>query len=211
MKRYFNLLILFLTVIFSLNSCSVLSLALDTASLVGQSALLAHDVNTFVGTHKTAYTFELIDVANDGDISGGKVISSLADANNKALFQDDLIEFSYQYKRNYIVPALKGRTNSFLTINWNDVTMDGTLKLYWKDGGSGMSTISKAGFNEANLYSVYDSVSNTYLTFPIYTSQKKADESGLSGKTFALTFPIIKGDKVISYVATFKISAITVG
>ena len=178
---------------------------------MGNTAILAHDVNTYVGTNNTNYTFELIDVSNDGNVQGGVVIQPVADANNLALFQDDLIEFSYHYKYNCIVPAFKGRTNSYLTINWNDVTMDGTLPLYWKDAKSGMSTISRAGFNEANLYSVYDTLSKTYITFPFYTSQKKADEAGLTGQTFALTFPIIRGNEIISYVATFKIREVTVG
>ena len=88
--------------------------------------------------------------------------------------------------------------------------MEGTQKLLWKDGNSSMSTITKAGFNEANLYVVYDSVSATYRTLPLYTSQKKVDEAKLVGQTFTLTFPIINVDKVITYTATLKITAVNV-
>lgn len=217
MKRYITLVLVILGTAFSVCSCGVASLALhatslalSTASLVGHSALLAHDLHTYVGSHKTAYTFELVDMTNDGDISGGKVINQIADNQYRAEYRDDLLDFTFCYKYNCLVPAFKGCTNSYLTINWNDVVMEGTQKLLWKDGNSSMSTITKAGYNEANLYVVYDTVSATYRTLPLYVSQKKADEANLVGQTFSLTFPIINVDKVITYTATIKIASITV-
>lgn len=75
MKRYISILAIFAGTVLSVSSCGVASLALhatslalSTASLVGHSALLAHDLHTYVGSHKTAYTFELVDMANDGGI-----------------------------------------------------------------------------------------------------------------------------------------------
>ena len=217
MKRIINFLTLSVIIIATVSSCGVASLALhatslalNTASLVGHSALLAHDLHTYVGSHKTAYTFELVDMVNDGGIEGGKVIYPTADTQYRAEFTDELIDFTFCYKYNCFVTAFKGQSNSYLTINWNDVVMEGTQKLLWKDGNSTMSTITKAGFNEANLYVVYDSVSATYRTLPLYTSQKKADEANLVGQTFTLTFPIINVDKVITYTATLKITAVNV-
>lgn len=210
MKRSFTQLTLVILTALSVSSCSIVGLALSTASLVGHSALLAHDLNTYVGSHKTAYTFELVEMTNDGGIGGGKVVYPTADNQYKAEFQDDLVDFTFYYRYNCLVPAFKGRTNTYLTINWNDIVMEGTRKLLWKDGNSSMSTITKAGFNEANLYVIYDSVSATYRTLPLYTSQKKADESGLEGQIFTLSFPIIMTDKVITYTATVKISDIKV-
>lgn len=210
MKRFFTLLTVVSLTVFSVSSCAIASLALSTASLVGHSALLAHDLNTYVGSHKTAYTFELVDMTNDGGIGGGKVLYPTADNQYKAEFKDNLVDFTFYYKYNCLVPAFKGQSNAYLTINWNDIVMDGKQKLLWKDGNSSMSTITKAGYNEANLYVIYDSVSATYRTLPLYTSQKKADEANLVGQTFTLTFPLINVDKVITYTATIKISEVKV-
>lgn len=109
-----------------------------------------------------------------------------------------------------MAPAFKSQTSSYITINWNDIVMDGTQKLLWKDGNSSMSTITKAGFNEASLYVIFDKISKTYRTLPVYTSQKKADEANLVGQTFTLAFPIINVDSVITYTATIKIADIKV-
>lgn len=209
MKRYFILLAAGLTIL-TVNSCSVVSLALSTASLVGHSALLAHDLTTFVGSHKTAYTFELVSMTNDGGIENASIVNPVADSESKAEFKDDLIDFTFQYKYNCLVPAFKGQSNQYLTINWNDIVMDGSKKLLWRDGNASLSTITKAGYNEANLYVVYDSVSGTYRTLPLYVSQAKADEANLVGQTFTLNFPIIIVDKVITYTATIKISNVSV-
>ena len=210
MKRIFSILTLLSLTILSVSSCAVVGLALSTASLVGHSALLAHDLNTYVGSHKTAYTFELVSMSNDGGINGGQITYPTADSQYKAEFKDNLVDFTFYYKYNCLVPGFKGQSNAYLQINWNDVVMDGTRKLLWKDGNSSMSTITKAGVNEASLYVIYDSVSATYRTLPLYTSQKKADESKLVGECFTLTFPIINVDKVITYTATVKITGITV-
>ena len=217
MKRYISILAIFAGTVLSVSSCGVASLALhatslalSTASLVGHSALLAHDLHTYVGSHKTAYTFELVDMANDGGIEGGKIVYPTADTQYRAEYKDNLIDFTFCYKYNCLVPAFKGQSNSYLTINWNDVVMEGTQKLLWKDDNSSMSTITKAGYNEANLYVVYDSVSATYRTLPLFTSQKKADEAQLVGQSFTLTFPIINVDKVITYTATVKITSVDV-
>lgn len=209
MKRFFILLAAGLTIL-TVNSCSVVSLALSTASLVGHSALLAHDLTTFVGSHKTAYTFELVSMTNDGGIGNASIVNPLADSESNAEFKDDLIDFTFQYKYNCFVPAFKGQSNQYLTINWNDIVMDGSRKLLWRDGNSSLSTITKAGYNEANLYVVYDSVSGTHRTLPLYVSQAKADEANLAGQTFTLVFPIINVDKVITYTATIKITNISV-
>lgn len=209
MKRYFILLAAGLTLL-TVNSCSVVSLALRTASIVGHSALLAHDLTTFVGSHKTAYTFELISMTNDGGIENASIVNPVADSESKAEYKDDLIDFTFQYKYNCLVPAFKGQSNQYLTINWNDIVMDGSRKLLWRDGNASLSTITKAGYNEANLYVVYDSVSGTYRTLPLYVSQAKADEANLVGQTFTLVFPIINVDKVITYTATIKIANISV-
>ena len=214
MKR----IILFLTIIgisvTTVTSCGVAfsaaTIALSTASLVGHSAVLAHDLHTYVGSHRTAYSFELVDMINDGSIENGKIVYPTADADHRAEFSDDLINFTFCYKDNCIVAAFKGQSNSYLTINWNDVVMEGTQKLLWRNGNSSMSTITKAGFNVANLYVVYDSLSATFRTLPLYTSQKKADEAKLVGQTFTLNFPIINVDKVITYTTTLKITAVNV-
>ncbi len=209
MKRYFLLLAAGLTLL-TVNSCSVVSLALSTASIVGHSALLAHDLTSFVGSHKTAYTFELVSMTNDGGIGNPSIVNPVADSESKAEFKDDLIDFTFQYKYNCFVPAFKGQSNQYLTINWNDIVMDGSRKLLWRDGNASLSTITRAGYNEANLYVVYDSVSGTHRTLPLYVSQAKADEANLVGQTFTLVFPIINVDKVITYTATIKITNISV-
>lgn len=210
MKHIFTLMTLVTLTILSVSSCAVVGLALSTASLVGHSALLAHDLNTYVGSHKTAYTFEFVDMTNDGGIGGGQIVQPIADNQNKAEYRDDLIDFTFCYKFNCLAPAFKGSSSSYLTINWNDIVMEGSQKLLWRDGNSSMSTITKAGFNEANLYVVYDTVFKTYRTLPLYTSQRKADEAKLVGQTFKLTFPLINVDKVITYTATIKIVEISV-
>ena len=210
MKRLISNLLILAAIALSVNSCAVVGLALSTASLVGQSALLAHSLNTVVGSHKTSYAFELVEMTNDGGFGGGEIVSPVADSQTKAEFRDDLIDFQFHYKHNCLIVGFKGQTSSYLTINWNDIVMEGSQKLLWKDGNSSMSTISKAGFNEANLYVIYDTASSTYRTLPLYTSQKKADEGGLAGQTFTLTFPIIQVDKVITYTAKLKITSITV-
>lgn len=217
MKRFFSILVSFLLMVLAISSCGVASLALsatslalNTASLVGHSALLAHDLNTYVGDHKTAYTFELVSMTNDGGIEGGEVVYPTADKQYRAEFRDDLIDFTFCFKYNCMAPAFKSQTSSYITINWNDIVMDGTQKLLWKDGNSSMSTITKAGYNEASLYVIFDKVSKTYRTLPVYTSQKKADEANLVGQTFTLAFPIINVDKVITYTATIKIADIIV-
>ena len=153
MKRYISLIAVGLGVIVSVNSCSVASLALyatslalGTASLVGHSALLAHDLTTYVGSHKTAYTFELVELANDGGIGGGKILHPTADNQYRAEFKDDLIDFTFCYKYNCIVPAFKGCTNSYRT-----------LPLY----------VSQKKADESNL------VGQTFtLTFPIINVDK---------------------------------------
>lgn len=217
MKRFFTIFYIFASIVLSVSSCGVASLALhatslalNAASLVGHSALLAHDLHTYVGSHKTDYTFELVDMTNDGGIEGGKVVYPTADTEYKAEYRDNLIDFTLCYKNNCLVPAFKGQSSSYLTINWNDIVMEGTQKLLWKDGNSSISSITKAGFNEANLYVVYDSVSGIYRTLPLFTSQKKADEAQLAGQSFTLTFPIINVDKVITYTATVKISSVNI-
>lgn len=217
MKRNISVFAIFVGAILSINSCGVASLALSatslalgTASLVGHTALLAHDLHTFVGSHKTAYTFELVDMTNDGSIEGGEVVYPTADTQYRAEYRDNLVDFMFCYKNNCLVTAFKGQSNAYLTINWNDIVMEGTQKLLWKNGNSSVSTITKAGFNEANLYVVYDSVSATYRTLPLFVSQKKADEAQLVGQTFTLTFPIINVDKVITYTATVKVTSVNV-
>lgn len=210
MKRSFAQLSLIILTALSVCSCSIIGLGLALGSAAVSSAELAHNLNTYVGSHKTTYSFELVEMTNDGGIGGGKVVYPTADSENKAEFQDDMVDFTFFYKNNCLVPAFKGQTNTYLTINWNDIVMEGTQKLFWKDGSSSMSTITKAAFNEASLYVVYDSVSATCRTLPLYTSQRKADESGLVGQTFTLTFPIIQLDKVITYTAKIKILSISV-
>lgn len=75
MKHFSTVLFSLILTVSTISSCGVASLALsatslalNTASLVGHSALLAHDLNTYVGDHKTAYTFELVSMTNDGGI-----------------------------------------------------------------------------------------------------------------------------------------------
>ena len=217
MKRFLISLFISFMTIMSVSSCGVASLALsatslalNTASLVGHSALLAHDLTTYVGDHKTAYTFELVSMTNDGGIMGGEILYPTADNQYKAEFKDDLIDFTFCFKYNCIAPAFKSQTNTYITINWNDIVLDGSQKLLWKDGNSSMSTLTRAGFNEAYLYVIFDKVSRTYRTLPVYVSQKKADEANLVGQTFTLAFRIINVDKVITYTATIKIADITV-
>lgn len=217
MKRFFTILAATGLTIVSLNSCAALQLglaatelALSTASLVGHSVLLGHDLHTFVGSHKTAYEFEIVDVKNDGGIPTGEIVYPKADNQYKAEYRDGLVDFTFCYSLNCFRLGLKNCTNSYLAINWNDVVMDSSSKLLWKDASSSLSTITPAAFNEAYLYVVYDTVSATYRTLPLYTSQKKADSDKLVGESFTLTFPIIKGEKVITYTATIKIASVTV-
>lgn len=217
MRKYISRLGGIVAALILTSSCAALQLglaatqlALGTASLVGHSVLLGHDLHTFVGSHKTAYEFELADVSNDGGVRAGEIIYPKADSQYKAEYRDDLVDFTFCYLGNCFRPAFKNRTNAYLAINWNDVVMESSQKLLCRDATSGLSTITPGAFNEAHLYVVYDTVSATYRTLPLYTSQKKADADNLVGQEFLLTFPLIKGEKVVTYSVKIRIKSVTV-
>lgn len=198
-------------------SCAALSvglaatgLAVSAVSLAGSSALLGYDLHTFVGSHKTAYEFEMVSVENDGHIDGAEIVHPKADAEYKAEYRDEMLNVTFCYSMNCFRLGMRNRGDTYLAINWNDVVMDSSQKLLWKDATAGLSTITPAVFNEAYLYVVYDTVSATHRTLPLFVSQKKADAAGLVGKEFTLTAPVIKGDKVITYSVRMRITGVNV-
>ncbi len=217
MRKLFNTLCGLAATVLLTSSCAALGvglaatrLAVSTVSLAGSSAILGYDLHTFVGSHKTAYEFEMVSVENDADIPGAEIIHPAADTEHKAEYRDDLVDVTFCYSMNCFRLGLKNRGDSYLAINWNDVVMDSSQKLLWKDATAGLSTITPTVFNEAYLYVVYDKVSATPRTLPLFVTQKKADAAELVGKEFTLTFPIIKGEKVITYSVCMRVTGVIV-
>ncbi len=204
----------FLMLAFLVSSCGpAATIASVAASGLGTLYDQGTGVYTSIAGGMTHYEFDLVEVTNDGGIAVGKTECGHSNKNTPIVYSDGLINFSFRYIDNCFRVGLKSNTNKYLTINWNDLALDETGKLKWKEadsGASGASTITKAAYNEANLYTYYDKRNGFYRTLEVFSSQAAADKKGYVGKTFVLNVPIIQGDTVVTYRFKLKIASITV-
>ena len=207
--------IAFMMLVALVSSCGPAAPAIATVAASGLSTLYNQGtgVYTSIAGSMTHYEFDLVDVSNDGGIASGNTECGHSDKKTPIVYSDDMINFSFRYVDNCLLLGLKSNTNKYLTINWNDLALDEVGKLKWKEadsGASGVSTITKAAYNEANLYTYYDKRNGFSRTFEVFSSPAAADKKGYVGKTFVLNVPIIQGDTVITYRIKLKIASITV-
>lgn len=168
---------------------------------------------TTLASGMTHYAFDLVEVTNDGGIAAGKVESGHSEKKTPIVYTDNMVSISFKYVDNCFQVGLKSNTNKHSTINWNDLSLDETGKLKWKEadsGATGPSTITKGAYEEANLYTYHDKRNGLYRTLEVFSSQAAADKKGYVGKTFTLNIPIVLGDTVVTYRVKLKIAGITV-
>lgn len=214
MRKYISLLLGASIATILISSCAAVGAAVRVANVAahtgvyaGEVARSVHNLRTIVGNHKTAYGFELLSVVNDAGINDGQILCPRADSESKALYQDGFIALSFEYEKNCIVLGMKTTGRTYTTIRWSDVIMDENIQM---NGRPDVVTLNHSSFSEGELYVVYDRISKTCRTFPLYVSQKKADEDGIAGSVFKLTFPVVRSDEVVTYTMNLRIADVTV-
>ena len=204
-KHFFSLAAVAATVLTS--SCGTV---VSTIGIIRETAISGRNLGVLVGSDRTAYEFEVTGVTNDGGIPAGRIVQPTADIERKAEYRDDLVDLIFCYSSNCFRLGFRNRGNRYLAINWNDIIMDGSQKLFWKDARNGLSTITPAAFNEAYLYVSLDRLSGICRSLPVFISQKKADEAGVTGRELTFTCPVIQGEKVVTYSVRVRIVAVKV-
>lgn len=189
------------------SSCGVFYQVAHVATLTKLFAVDAHNLRTFVGNHKTSYEFELLGVENDAGILDGHVICPKAGGDSKATYEDKAISLTFKYDEGCLVLGLKTSDRTYTTIRWSDVIMNDDTQMH---GKSDVVTLNHSSYSEGRLYVYYDNLSGTCRTFPLYVSQKKADEDGILGEEFKLTFPIVRSNEVTTYTVSVRITGVTV-